>query len=506
MTIRRSIPAALVLFAVLATANAGGYRYGASDHAFYAAAIAERADPSLFPRDTPLLAAQSRLWLGDDLIGGLARATTTDLPALFVPIYFVTLGVLFAAAVIFMRSLGGSVWATTAFLLLLTLRHRIAKTGANTLEGYMHPRMLVFALGVLALAAIVRRRPVFAILFLAVGAALHTTTAFWFAIVVAVAWAVAALNAGEDDAALRPKIRRAWPWLAIAALAVAAAAAWALTAGPLANRLVVIDPDWLAVLATKDYLFPADWPAYAWITNLAYPVVLAIIYRQRARRGLTSAGERGVMIGLFVLVAIFLISVPFTVWRVALAVQMQVNRVFWVLDLVTAAYVAWWLADALAARTGRAARIAVVGLLLALSAGRGIYILAVEAQRPFLEVRPQGAWAEALSWLRAQPGRWHVLADPQHAWKYGMSVRVGALRDTVLELSKDSALAMYDRAIAMRVAERAAALAEFERLTTGEALALDARYDLDALVIERPAALELPVLYQNPRFVIYDVR
>jgi hypothetical protein len=99
-----------------------------------------------------------------------------------------------------------------------------------------------------------------------------------------------------------------------------------------------------------------------------------------------------------------------------------------------------------------------------------------------------------------------VLADPQHAWKHGVSVRVAALRDTVLEVSKDSALAMYDRAIAMRVADRAAALADFDRLTTAGARALDARYDVDALVVEHPASVELPVLYRNARFVIYDLR
>jgi hypothetical protein len=518
VTAGRSVAAAVVLFVVLATANSGGYRYGASDHAFYAAAIAERADPSLFPRDAPLLAAQSRLWLGDDLIGGLARLTTTDLPTLFVPIYLATLAVLFAAGVAFMRSIGGSPWATAGFLLLLTLRHRISKTGANTLEGYMHPRILVFAIGLIALAAIVRGRRGLAIVLLAAGAALHTTTALWFAIVVGVAIVVQALPAGDGGRqAVRAVARRAWPWLAAAVVAIAAAAAWAFTSGPLANRLVVIDPAWLAVLDSKDYLFPTGWPAYAWVTNLAYPLVLALLYAHRRRRQLVSAGERAVLAGLLVLVGIFLLSVPFTAWRMALAVQMQVNRVFWVLDAVTAAYVAWWLLDVVAgpakaaAPDGptagwRPARVAVLALLLAVSAGRGIYILAVEAQRPFFEVRPHGDWIDAMAWLREQPGRWHVLADPQHAWKHGVSVRVAALRDTVLEVSKDSALAMYDRAIAMRVADRAAALADFDRLTTAGARALDARYDVDALVVEHPASVELPVLYRNARFVIYDLR
>lgn len=46
----------------------------------------------------------------------------------------------------------------TALLGLLTLRHRIAKTGANTLEGYMHPRQLAFGVGVLALTVSLKNR------------------------------------------------------------------------------------------------------------------------------------------------------------------------------------------------------------------------------------------------------------------------------------------------------------------------------------------------------------
>ena len=48
-------------------------------------------------------------------------------------------------------------------LLLLTLRHRIARTGANTLEGYMHPRQLAFAIGVAAWVCFLRGRTAWAV-------------------------------------------------------------------------------------------------------------------------------------------------------------------------------------------------------------------------------------------------------------------------------------------------------------------------------------------------------
>jgi hypothetical protein len=111
-----------------------------------------------------------------------------------------------------------------------------------------------------------------------------------------------------------------------------------------------------------------------------------------------------------------------------------------------------------------------------------------------------------MTWLRGQPKDWHVLADPGHAWKYGVAVRLAAERDTVLESGKDTALAMYDRAVAMRVAERASALGEFERLTSADARVLQQRFAADVLVTEQRQPLELPVLYRNQRFVIYDLR
>ena len=484
-------------FCVLATANSGGYRYGASDQAFYEPAIAERADPSLFPRDKPVLAAQSRLWFGDDLIGGIARLTGVDLPALFLALYLITLIAMVVAADAFVRALGASSWVTAAFVLLLTLKHRIAKTGANTLEGYMHPRILAFALGLAALACLLRRRRTAALVLIAVAAALHTTTALWFGIAAAAAMTV--------DLAVADGRARRIPWTIATAgtLAAALVTVWAFTAGPLAGRLVIMDPEWLRVLETKDYLFPADWPFYAWAANLAYPALIVLIYRARARRHVAVPAERAIVVGLLVLVAIFAVAVPLTAFRIALAVQMQVNRVFWVLDAVTTAYVAWWLMETWPQARVRAA---VLGLLLAVSAGRGFFVLVVEARRPLVDLRPRGDWVDALRWIETQPARWHVLADPEHAWKQGLSVRVGAHRDTVLEASKDSAVAMYDRAIAMRVAERSAALEGFESLGAPEFRALARRYGIDVLAIERDTPLDLPVLHRQGRTTVYDLR
>ena len=445
--------AAVAVFVILATANSGGYRYGASDQAFYGPAVALRLDPSLFPRDRALFAPQMRAWLGDDLFAWMTRATGADVSTVFAATYLVTLLTLAFAAVWFVRGLGASWWVAGALLVLLTLRHQITRTGANSLEGYMHPRVLAFAIGVAALGCVVRSRYAWAGAATIGAAIIHPTTALWFAVVASVAFLSSTVRRGGTTAVAL-----------IAAVPIA-------VAGPFL-QFDPMDPAWLAVLAEKSYLFPSDWPVSVWAVNLAYPVVLALIYRYRRARGETVSGERGLVQGLLALGVMFLLSVPFSAARVALAVQLQIARVFWLLDFAVMAYVSWWLFSSRLTHS-RARRAGLLLLLGALSVTRGTYVLAIETDRPLarLSLAPT-AWTEAMNWLAAQPSGLHVLADPGHAWKYGVGVRQASSKDTFLETVKDSAMAMYDRDVAMRVAERTAATAGFERMTADDIRAL----------------------------------
>jgi hypothetical protein len=484
--------AAVVLFAILATANAGGYRYGASDQAFYIPAVALRADDSLLPRDREVFEPQMHLWLGDEALAAVVRTTGIPLPALFALLQGVTLATLALGAALLARSLGCSWWSIATCLLLLTLRHRIARTGANSLEGYMHPRMLAFGLGLCALSFTARARPLAAGVWTVAAAMVHTSTAVWFAAVVGVA-------------AVWPLTGARWPWrFSVLLAALAAALAYAAVS---LLPFDVMDAPWLAVLADRDYLFSADWPAYAWLSNLAYPLALWLIFRRRVSAGVATPAESHLVAGLCALVGIFLLTIPLAERHLAFFVQLQANRVFWVLDGAVAVYVSWWLIDDVLARHSPRRRFAVVTLLLLLSAGRGYFVLH-ETGRPLIQMNAtQGPWRDAMRWLETQPVTWHVLADPAHALKYGISVRAAAFRDTPLESGKDPAMAMYDRHLARRVAERSAALAGFDDWTSAaDVMPLDARYNLDVFIDRADRRFDLPVLFQNDGFVVYDLR
>ncbi len=481
------LPFALA-FVILATLNSAGYRYAASDQAFYIPAVVRHLDPALFPRDAVLLDAQSRLTMVDDLIAAAVRVTGLSLQHLFLALYVFTLLLLASAALRIGSRLYRSAWTVAALGLALTLRHAIAKTGANTLEGYFHPRELAFALGLWAVAHFLERRDAAWIALLAVAAAIHPTTAVWFGV-----WLAVAAFLG------RPRWRPALIALSAVGLVLAGVLLWR---GSLAARLTVMDAEWLAGIGEKD-LFPLTWPANVWLTNVVGIPMILLGWRARRQRGLTISGETPLALGSLALVVLFVCWLPFDAANVALAVQMQTARVFWLLDVLATIYLIWWLAEGL----GRHARPAVVaGLLLVLSLTRGWYICFVEfPDRWIVAVDVQHAdWRDAMAFAATtEPGSgW--LADPIHAAKYGSSLRAAGHRDVLIEELKDRAIAMYDRTIALRINDRERALAVLPWNSPDGARALARRYGLDYLVVDRE--LDLPLVHRSGSLYIYRLR
>lgn len=307
----------------------------------------------------------------------------------------------------------------------------------------------------------------------------------WFALLIGVALAV---------------LDQRWRRLALAGAAVAAAlVAWALVAGPLAQSLTRMDSVWLEAVAGKDSLFASQWPAWAWVANLALIGVLWWVHRRRVADGASSAADAALVWGATALVAFFLATFPLVVARVALPVQLQISRVFWLVDFLAIVYVLG------AIRRERIA-MAVASLLVLVSVGRGVYVMTVEhPERGLFDIQLAATpWEDAMAWVKRQPVDAHVLANPGHAWRYGTSVRVSAERDVFVEDVKDSAVAIYSRDVAVRYLERMRAIGDFPQLTGARARELARAYDLDYVVTE--ADLELPVAYRNEQFRIYSLR
>lgn len=479
----------LLPFILLATANSAGYRYGASDQAFYAPAVMRSVEPALFPRDTRLLDTQARLTLADETVGGLVRLTGADLPPVFAVLYALTLSLLAAAVGWVGRTIYRERWTVVALVAAMTLRHAIARSGTNTLEGYFHPRQLAFAFGALAICAFLRRRPAALVCSLGAAAALHPTTTLWIAV-----WLYVAVLVSE------PRARK---MLALAPVALLPLVWWAFAAGPLAGRLTTMDAEWLAALADKSYIFPLQWPLHAWALNLGYIAVVIAAWRARRSSGALAQRETALVAGCLALVPLFAVALVFQ-WRgIALAIQLQPARVFWMLDFLATIYVVWVLAEW---RGGRPARAAIVAAVLAAaSTARGLYILEVEfPDRPLAQIGiKDDDWGRTMAWAIVTDRGAAWLAHPLHAARYGTSVRVAAERDVFVEAIKDTALGMYDRDIAIRTRDRMAQLGDFETLTAARARELGAAYDLDFMVTT--ATLDLPVAFQSGTLRVYRI-
>ena len=227
------LSAGALAFCLLVLLNVGGYRYGVSDQAFYIPIVQQGLEPGLFPHDAPLLAVQNRLLAFDDWFAPLVRTTGQSLPDAFFATYLAGLALLYAASVVVGRSLFRTWWGVAALTAALTLRHRIPDTAVNSLEAYMHPRQLAFAVGLLAIGFFLRGRTATAMWVVAAACLFHPTTALWFVVLLGVATVVA------DPTARRP--------LLIFASAVLPVTIVLLTSA-FREQLDTMSPAWMALL------------------------------------------------------------------------------------------------------------------------------------------------------------------------------------------------------------------------------------------------------------------
>ena len=258
----------------------------------------------------------------------------------------------------------------------------------------------------------------------------------------------------------------------------------------------------------RDYLFPTDWPLATWGANLGYGVAIGAMYWYRRLAVGVSARETGLVAGCGVLLLIFLVSVPLSAAGVALVVQLQVARIFWMLDFFFTVYFVWLLIERpVRGRSASASvRVRYAGLALFVVGAivRGGYVMGIEfPDRALFEPRfVSGDWQEVMEWSARTPAGTNLLLHPGHAGRYGSSARAAAQRDVYLE-DKDGALAIYSRSIAQRVSDRRRDLGDFGELNAPRARALARQYDLQYLITILD--IDLPVAHRSGPFTVYDL-
>jgi len=271
-----------------------------------------------------------------------------------------------------------------------------------------------------------------------------------------------------------------------------------------------MNPSWTALLQTKDYLQATDWPMLTWFANLSFAAIVVAIYDYRRTLNLATPRETGLVAGCVALLMLFLLSVPLAHSGVALIVQLQFSRIFWLLDVIAIAYAVWVVIESPLGITKKPPRLriryAAIALLFVAAITRGTYVTYFErSTHPLVEIDlPQTEWTAVMQWAEQKPIGTHFLVDPGHAWRYGSSVRAASGRDVYLEEIKDIGIAIYSDDIADRVSSRIDELGDFSQLDPSRARRLARRYHIDYLITEHP--IELPLVHEQGSFLIYDLR
>jgi len=174
--------AALLLAIIAALAVlVHGYHLGVDDAAIYVPAIKRVADPALYPFGAEFFMSHAHLSLFPELIGGSARLSHLPVDVVIFAWHVAGIFLLLAAA---WRLLGccfesaSARWSGVA-LLAATLSVPVAGTGLAIMDPYLTARSLSTPATLFAIACYLSNRPRWALLWLAVTAALHPLMAVY---------------------------------------------------------------------------------------------------------------------------------------------------------------------------------------------------------------------------------------------------------------------------------------------------------------------------------------
>ena len=134
--------------------------------------------------------------------------------------------------------------------------------------------------------------------------------------------------------------------------------------------------------------------------------------------GCSSAREGALVAGCLSLVLVFAATLPFNAARLALAIQLQPARIFWMLDFLAVVYVVWAAAEG-RRRAGAAARARHGGAGDCRPVARSAARTSCSWSSPIAAWRrstlDDDDWARAMAWARGSPAGSGWLADPGHA-------------------------------------------------------------------------------------------
>ncbi len=476
----------LLLLLTAASIPLHGYHLGHQDQTVWLPAIKIHLDPGLYPLDATFFLVQTQVSLFDELVAWSARVTHLPLDWAVFLWHVLTIFLVLAACLLLARrcftrpaAQWGAVTAVWAARLMIASGSKI-----SLMERYLHPRDLATGAVLLALVAVLDRKPR-ALAWLALAAVIHPTMAIIGAMYLAF---------------------QAWPGRAgTSRAATAAAVLLALLLLPVAAIAAQSDPAWKAVLESRTFLFPLRWAWYEWL-GVAVPLGMLVWYarvaRRTGRRMLAQVSGRGALAGsLGVLGALLITMVP-ALERLVPTEPMRV------LHMV---YLLWILLGGglLGEYVLRDRPIRWLVFLAPLCLVFFLVNVLVYPSSPAVEWPgrlPNNAWVEAFDWARQNTPRNALFAlAPDYLRRAGNDVhgfRAFAERSALADGVKDWAVAANFPEIAFAWRQQTEALRGWEGYQREDFFALQRRFGVTWLVLERPGVSGLVCPYSNSQLTV----
>ena len=456
-----------------------GYHGGAEDAEIYLPAVLKRLDPGLFPWNTRFFDSHAGMSLFSRLVAESVRLSHLPPEIVLLLWHVVTIFGLLLACFRIARlcfSDKHAAWCGVALVASL-LTMPVAGTALYIMDQYVTSRSFSTAASMLALACVLEKRWVAAVLWIAFTAAVHPLMALFLLVLVA--------------ALLLPNVVWSWEPTLFALL-------------PLA-MFPPITRAYRVVLASRPYFFLTNWAWYEWLGLLAPFAVLAAMAAaaRHPRFGpMRQLVKALVMFEAFFLAWGLLISMPGPFERFAEIQPMRCLLLVYILMLL--------LGGCLLVQRVLQRRVWRWALLFGpLCAGMAFAQLQLFPDSRHLELpwgQPGNSWVTGFEWIRANtPQTAYFALDPDYERLPGEDVhgfRAIAQRSMLADNGKDSGAVSMFPALAGQWSEQVEARRGWKQFERPNFLKLKTRYGVDWAVLQQPGAHGLVCPYQNERILV----
>ena len=462
-----------------------GYHPGAEDDAVYLAAVKVALQPRLYAHDADFVRLQTQATLFVPAMASFVRMTRIPLAWAELAWQVLSLFGILAGALAIARQLfrePRAHWAGVTLLALL-FTMPVAGTALYIADQHLHPRNIATAVILFAVAGVMRRRIVRAVVLLCLAFLVHPIMA-----------AFGASLCGSLAFTQSSRLLRRTRALKPAAMAV-----------PLGWILEPPSASWRQALSTRDYYFLDRWHWYDWLGALAPLALFWSLHRwsSRTEDERLSRFALGVLLyGVFQQVAAILILENPALVRLTPLQPMRYLQLVYVLMVVIGGCL-------LGQHVLKGARWRWFALIVAGAIGMWVPQRVLFAGTEHIEWPgrvSRSEWLQAFAWIRQNtPEDAYFALDPKYLAATDNDAhgfRALAERSQLADAIKDPAVVTQVPRLGPEWVREQQALAGWDQFTVSDFIRLQAEFGVTWTLIKYPAAANLECVWHNAALTV----